>query len=181
MLRTRPELHINTTRMSLVGASRSLSRRKVVASFGLLLFAPRGCRASAAASPRTGVVAPLAVVVIGVLAAWYLRAPDGSTGRPTRAAVVAGLGAFLASIIVLAGFGLALGSNPAIQELIRESEPHPEARVPYEWMTGLGMATGALVGFGMGLFNFVLSTVAGLLTALFTSHKPSGSPQAAGG
>ena len=127
------------------------------------------------------VLAPLAAVVIGVLAAWYMRAPDGSTGRPTRAAVVAGLGAFLASIIVLAGFGLALGSNPAIQELIRESEPHPEARVPYEWMTGLGMATGALVGFGMGLFNFVLSTVAGLLTALFTSHKPSGSPQAAGG
>jgi hypothetical protein len=130
------------------------------------------------------VLAPLAAVVIGVMAAWYMRAPDGSAGRPTRAAMVAGVGAFLASIIALTGFGWLLGSNPAIQELVRESEPHPEARVPYEWMAGFGMATGALVGFGMGLFNFALSTVAGLLTTLFTGHKPSASSasaRAAGG
>jgi len=57
----------------------------------------------------------------------------------------------VASIIVLAGFGLVLGSNPAIQEFGRESEPHPEARIPYEWVTGLATATVAVVGFGTGL------------------------------
>ena len=93
--------------------------------------------------------------------------------------MLAGLGAFLGSSIALTAFGLVLGSTPAIQELVRQSEPHPEARVPYEWMAALGMASGALTGFGMGVFEFVLSTIAGLLTTVFTGHQPSGSHQAA--
>ncbi len=120
------------------------------------------------------ILAPCAALVIGVAAAWWLlQSPGHTISQATALAAIAGVGALLASVVAFVFLGTLLGNAPAIQELIRNSEPHPEARVPYEWIPGLAAGLGGLVGFGIGILNLLLATVGGLITALFISPERS--------
>ena len=129
--------------------------------------------------PTIGVVvaAPLASLAIGAGAAWWVRgAPGATAGRATAAAAMAGTGALLASMAAFTVFGFALGSDPGVQEFIRGSEPHPEARIPYAWIAPLGAFGGALVGLGVGLINLVLAGIGGLLAGIGSSRASAGRP-----
>ncbi len=110
--------------------------------------------------------------MIGVAAAWWpLQTPGHTVTQATALAAIAGAGALLASMVAFLFLGTVLGNIPAIQELIRNSEPHAEARVPYEWIPGLAAVLGGLVGFGIGILNLLLSTIGGLITALLISPE----------
>ena len=58
-----------------------------------------------------------------------------------------------------------------MQETIRNSEPHPEARVPYEWMGPLAALGGIVGGFLFGLFDLVLLVVGGLIAGLLYGRQ----------
>lgn len=119
------------------------------------------------------ILAPGVSLVLGVAAAWWLlRTPGHTAVQATTLSAIVGLGTLLGSVVAFVVLGMVLGNVPAIQELIRNSEPHPEARVPYSWIPGLGATLGGLVGFGIGLVNLLLATIGGLVTALIDSPEP---------
>jgi hypothetical protein len=111
-------------------------------------------------------------LLLGVAAAWWLlRTPGHTPVQATTLSAIVGLGTLLASVVAFVVLGMVLGNVPAIQELVRNSEPHPEARVPYDWIPGLGAALGGLVGFGIGIVNLLLATIGGLITGLIISPE----------
>jgi hypothetical protein len=121
------------------------------------------------------VLAPTAAVVLGVAAAWSAVHASGHTLMDAvKASASAGAGAWLASFAAFVALGAIVGNVPAIQEFVRNSEPHPEARVPYEWIPSLTTMLGALVGVVIGLVNLALATVAGLITGLVISPERRG-------
>jgi hypothetical protein len=118
------------------------------------------------------VLAPVAAVVLGVTAAWSaVHTPGHTLMDAVKASASAGAGAWLASFVAFVALGATLGTVPAIQEFIRNSEPYPEARVPYEWIPALTTVLAGLVGIGIGLVNLGLATVAGLITGLVISPE----------
>jgi len=64
-----------------------------------------------------------------------------------------------------------MGLDPSIQKFVRNSEPHPEARVPIEWMAPLGAAVGGFAGFAMGLINLDLSSLGGTIIGLWNGAR----------
>ena len=60
-------------------------------------------------------------------------------------------GALTGAVIGLVALGWIAGRYPAFQELVRNSEPNPEARLPYDWIAPLGAATGGVIGCLSGL------------------------------
>jgi hypothetical protein len=127
------------------------------------------------------ILAPGAALGIGVAAAWWLlRTPGHTVTQATALAAIAGAGALVASVMAFVLLGTVLGNMPAIQELIRNSEPHPEARVPYEWIPGLAAGLGGLVGLGIGIVNLLLATLGGLIGALVISPQRRGVQDAIG-
>ncbi|HEU5011800.1 MAG TPA: hypothetical protein VFT66_04585 [Roseiflexaceae bacterium] len=112
-------------------------------------------------------LAPVAAMIIGAAAGWWASTTFGSTPeRGASAGAIAGIGALLGSMIGLAVLALIVGTMPEMQEMVRNSEPHPEARIPMEWIGPMALVGGALGGFLLGLIDLVLSTVAGLFAAL---------------
>jgi hypothetical protein len=87
------------------------------------------------------------------------------------AGLVVGAGVLLGTILGLAAFGWIAGSYPDIQELVRNSEPNPEARLPYEAIAPVGAAAGALIGVLAGLTYLVPAALGGLLGA--ATGKPN--------
>jgi hypothetical protein len=119
----------------------------------------------------TFVLGPIAAFFMGGLAAALaLRSPAVAKGDGGRIALIAGAGAFIGTVAACAALGMILSSFPSIQEAVRMSEPHPEARVPFEWMESLGAAAGTLVGLLVGAANLVLSLVGGLVGGTLVRH-----------
>ena len=117
-------------------------------------------------------LAPVAAVVLGAAAARsVIHNPERTVMDALKASASAGAGAWLASFVAFVALGAVLGNVPAIQEFVRNSEPHPEARVPYEWIPSLTTMLGGLVGIGIGLVNLALAIVAGLITGLVISPE----------
>lgn len=118
-------------------------------------------------------IAPIVALMIGAAAGRQAAAAtrSGTTGAGAKAGAKVGVGALIGSIIGVTILGLVLVNIPGAPEFIRSSEPHPEARIPYEWMTGLGALTGVVVGFFVGLFDLFLSFVGGLLAAWVYDHN----------
>jgi hypothetical protein len=115
--------------------------------------------------------APALSLVIGATAAWWVRSTSGaSTTQATLSGAIAGLGAVAASVAAFAFYGWNFGNDPAIQEWIRNSEPYPEARVPYDWIARLSAVAGVLVGLAAGLINLALAAVGGLFVGLWAQH-----------
>ncbi|MHB1133510.1 MAG: hypothetical protein ACYC4L_14155 [Chloroflexota bacterium] len=112
-------------------------------------------------------LAPLAAAVIGGYVAWRAARHSGSASRGTALAVTAGLGAMLGTAVFLAVAATVLGSLPAVQDLIRASEPHPEARLPYEWIAPVAAMGGVVVGLLLGFGNLVLAAFAGFISSYF--------------
>lgn len=112
--------------------------------------------------------APALSLIMGATAAWWVRSTPGA--RATKAAVsgaIAGLGALLASVVAFAVYGWLFGNDPALQEWIRNSEPHPEARIPYDWIAALGAFAGVFVGLASGVINLGLALVGGLFVGFW--------------
>jgi hypothetical protein len=112
------------------------------------------------------VVMPLVAIVAASFAgyaAWHK--PGGSIGDGAIAGFVVGVGVLIGAVIGLTALGWIAGNYPEFQELVRNSEPNPDARIPYDWMAPLGAATGALIGVLSGLTYLVPATLAGLVTA----------------
>ena len=108
-------------------------------------------------------LAPLAALVLGAGAGWWIagarRGQAAENGA--KAGALVGVGALLGSIVGLAVLALWIGNIPEVQTFVQNSEPHPEARIPNEWVAPLGALAGVVVGLGAGLFDLVLSVVAG--------------------
>src|ERR1700694_863398 len=119
------------------------------------------------------VLAPLASMVIGAAAARAVTGVQASAlGPATTAGAIAGIGALLASIVAFALLGFGMGLDPWMQAFVRNSEPHPEARIPYEWIAPLGAALGGFAGLAMGLINLALSSLGGTIMGLWSGGRP---------
>jgi hypothetical protein len=126
--------------------------------------------------PRVGVLvlAPVAAILIGGSAAHFVMATRPATlGSALTAGAVAGLGALVATVLAFALFGYGLGLDPEIQEFVRTSEPHPEARLPYDWIAPIGAVLGAFIGIFAGMVNLALAALAGLVVGWFSVPAPS--------
>jgi hypothetical protein len=121
-------------------------------------------------------LAPLAALVVGAAAGWWLvsaRAPN-AVGSGARAGAVVGIGALLGAIFGLAVLGIVAGNVPAIQDWIRASEPYPDARIPIDLIAPLATVGGILIGLALGLFDLLLSALAGSLAGLLhTRTQPT--------
>ncbi len=108
-------------------------------------------------------LAPLAALIIGAGAGWFLASAHRAraAGSGARAGAIVGLGALLGSIVGLAVLALFVGNIPEIQTFVQNSEPHPEARIPADWVAPLGALAGLIVGFVVGVFDLALSALAG--------------------
>ena len=112
-------------------------------------------------------LAPLGAAVIGAVAAWQAsKGADNASRAGLKSGAVVGVGAFIGSVVAISAFATFLGADPAVQEFVRNSEPHPEARIPYELMEPVAAAAGLIIGLIVGAVNFGASTVAGLLAGL---------------
>ncbi len=122
-------------------------------------------------------LAPIAALVIGAYAGWRTARfhVEGAASWGAKAGAIVGIGALLGSIVVLVVLATALGSQTGIQEYIRASEPHPEARIPVEAIAPLAAAGGALTGLLLGLGDLVLSAIGGLFAAvIYNRQHPAG-------
>jgi ABC-type Na+ efflux pump permease subunit len=118
---------------------------------------------------------PLIAIAAGVLAGRAaVRQHGGTAGDGALAGLFVGAGVLLGAVVGLTALGAIVGNFPEVQELVRNSEPHPEARLPYDWIAPLGAATGALIGFLSGLTYLVPTTLAGLVAA--TLGEPTRRP-----
>jgi ABC-type Na+ efflux pump permease subunit len=113
----------------------------------------------------------VAIPLVAIIAAGFagyraLHLPGGTAGDGAIAGFVVGVGVLIGAVIGLAALGWIAGSYPEFQELVRNSEPNPDARLPYEWIAPVGAAAGALIGFLSGLTYIVPATLAGLATGV---------------
>lgn len=108
-------------------------------------------------------LAPIAALILGAGAGWWVSNTRGehTAGSGVQAGALVGLGALLGSIFGLAVLALWIGNIPEVQTFVQNSEPHPEARIPTEWVAPLGALAGVVVGFIVGLFDLLVSAVAG--------------------
>jgi hypothetical protein len=76
-------------------------------------------------------LASVAALAIGAVAGWWISKArgEGSAAQGVSAGVIAGSGALLGSIVGLAVLALVIGNIPEVQEAVRASEPHAEARI----------------------------------------------------
>ncbi|MEO8285221.1 MAG: hypothetical protein ABI670_02155 [Chloroflexota bacterium] len=121
-------------------------------------------------------LAPIAAIVLGAGAGWWMISNSTEQGglNGLKAGAVVGAGALLGSIVGLAVLALFVGNIPEVQTYVQNSEPNPEARIPTEWIAPLGALAGVVVGFVVGLFDLVLSAIAGFVAgALNHSTHPT--------
>jgi hypothetical protein len=126
-------------------------------------------------------LAPFAALVVGGYVAFRRGRHEGATfGDAVRGSGWAGLGSLLGTAAVLTLAFFAIGAIPAVQEYARMSEPHPEARLPYEMIPVVGAATGALAGLFLGAVNLGLALVGGFVGgALAGASRQATEPVAA--
>jgi hypothetical protein len=116
----------------------------------------------------TFAIAPLCALAVGAGVAWSAARgePEGSLGRGLGAGTLAGIGALVGTVLGFTVLAFLLGADPTLQEMVRSSEPHSEARIPAGLIAPLAAATGALLGLLWGGLNLALATLGGLLGAL---------------
>jgi hypothetical protein len=120
------------------------------------------------------VLAPLAALAVGAAAAWVrVRRDHASLGHAVSTATGVGLGALGGSVCAALLVGFVLGSDPVVQELVRASEPFPEARLPYAWIAPLAAALGGFAGLALGLFDLALAALGGVLGGLAAGARPT--------
>jgi hypothetical protein len=114
------------------------------------------------------VIAPLAALLLGAGAGWRAARlqQDQAVVQGARAGVITGMGAWLGVMLAFTIVALVLGNNPEFQAFVQASEPNPEARVPAGWIAPLGVATGMVIGFIVGVFDLALALAGGLLAGL---------------
>ncbi|NTU78340.1 MAG: hypothetical protein HGA45_02875 [Chloroflexales bacterium] len=124
---------------------------------------------------------PLLGAVAGVIAGWLaLRgATDGPIWRGLRAGAAAGAGIFIGVTLAFAGLLAMLGADPAVQEFIRMSEPHPEARLAPAAIPWLGGVVGALLGLFAGGKSLLAAILGGLVVDLLHERRVDGAPHPA--
>jgi hypothetical protein len=120
-------------------------------------------------------LAPIVAIVLGAGAGWWMISNSEQGGlNGLKAGAIVGAGALLGSIVGLAVLALFVGNIPEVQTYVQNSEPNPEARIPTEWIAPLGALAGVVVGFIVGLFDLILSAVAGFVAgALNHSTHPT--------
>lgn len=110
---------------------------------------------------------PTIMLAVGLIAGWLASRRAGPAANAgTRAGFAVGFGALLAVTLVCTGLLAWLGGNPAVQELVRLSEPHPEARLTPATIPWLGAGVGALLGLTIGAQSFATALVGGLIADL---------------
>jgi hypothetical protein len=119
-------------------------------------------------------LAPIAALIFGAIAGWMVagtrRSDTGAAGA--RAGALVGVGALLGSIVGLAVLALWIGNIPEVQTFVQNSEPHPEARIPADWIAPLGALAGVVVGLVVGLFDLIIAAIAGWIAgALHTQSQ----------
>jgi hypothetical protein len=118
---------------------------------------------------------PLATLIIALVGSWLAyRDSGGGDALGLRMGAWAGVGALVSLTLVFAVVFFVIGSNPAVQEFVRASEPHPEARLPYETIAPLAAGVGALLGLVVGFFSLAAALVGGLLADLFLASGHTG-------
>ncbi len=108
---------------------------------------------------------PIMALVVAAFAGRSAARQGGDAGEGARTGLFVGLGVLIGTVIGFAALGVIAGNIPAVQDLIRASEPHPESRIPYGWIAPLSAATGALIGVLCGLVYLIPATLGGLLGA----------------
>lgn len=121
-------------------------------------------------------LAPLAALVLGAIAGWSVYTERREVTRDTsglgaRAGIIVGIGALLGSIVGLAVLALWIGNIPEVQAYVQASEPHPEARIPVDWIAPLGALAGVIVGFLAGLLELALAAGAGWIAGLLHQNQ----------
>jgi hypothetical protein len=115
---------------------------------------------------------PTITLAVGLVVGWLAaQAPDRPTQAGARAGAAAGFGALLAVTLVCTGLLAWLGGNPAVQEVVRLSEPHPEARLAPEAIPWLSAGIGALLGLTVGAQSFALALFGGLIADLLGGRR----------
>jgi hypothetical protein len=67
-----------------------------------------------------------------------------------------------------------IGSLPDVQAFVQASEPHPEARLPFELIGPLAGAAGAVVGVILGVGDLLAAALGGLVAGLLTRRGAAG-------
>ncbi len=118
-------------------------------------------------------LAPLAAIVMGALAGWWVSStrPEHTAGSAARAGAGVGLGALLGSIAGLAVLALWIGNIPEVQAFVQNSEPHPEARIPTDWVAPLGALAGVVTGFFAGVIDLALAWIAGWIAGIVNNRN----------
>jgi hypothetical protein len=118
-------------------------------------------------------LASVAALAIGAVAGWWISKArgEGSAAQGVSAGVIAGSGALLGSIVGLAVLALVIGNIPEVQEAVRASEPHAEARIPTSLIAPLAALGGVIGGFVLGLVDLALSAIGGLVAALIYGRQ----------
>lgn len=110
---------------------------------------------------------PTIVLAVGLLAGWFApQSPEQPAQAGTRAGAAAGLGALVAVAIVCTALLAWLGADPAVQELVRLSEPDPAARIAPATVPWLGAGVGLLLGLAVGAQSFATALFGGLIADL---------------
>jgi hypothetical protein len=118
-------------------------------------------------------LAPVAALVFGAIAGWWMLNNRGehTATEGFKAGAIVGVGAMLGSVVGLALLALFVSNIPEVQAYIQNSEPHPQARIPSEWIAPLGALAGVIVGLIMGLFDLADSAVAGLVAGALSANS----------
>jgi hypothetical protein len=120
-------------------------------------------------------LALVAAILFGGIAGWFAtRSPlEGAAVSGAKAGAIVGLSALLGSIVGLAVLAYYFGNIPEVQAFVQSSEPDPAARIPSEWIAPLGALAGVVVGLVLGVFDLVLSALAGWIAgAIHGQNQP---------
>jgi uncharacterized membrane protein YeaQ/YmgE (transglycosylase-associated protein family) len=113
-------------------------------------------------------VAPFVALILGAIAGWWVARSrtESPAAMGAKAGAIVGTAALIGSIIGLAVLAFFVGNIPEVQSYVQSSEPHPEARIDTEWIAPLGALAGVVVGFIVGVFDLILSAVAGWIAGV---------------
>jgi hypothetical protein len=110
------------------------------------------------------VLAPLMVLALSARAGRQAAAESttDALNQAAKAGTLVGMATLIGSIVGLTLLVVLAVRIPAVQEYIRASEPHPDARIPYAWIVPLGAVAGSIVGFFIGLVDLLLAILCGM-------------------
>jgi hypothetical protein len=120
-------------------------------------------------------LAPGVALIFGALAGWQAARTAPAQISPLRAGAVVGVGALLGAVLGLAAPAILIGSLPGVQEFVQASEPHPEARLPFELIAPLAGLAGGVVGVILGVGDLLAAALGGLIAGALTRRRGAAS------